>query len=270
MTSTWLAGTLPRSQAFAPPSSTSGAPSAPPAPPLASTPARQTPCSQRWAGEMTVQSASPTQETSQTPGASSAMQPGTHCAAGNVKHPERSAQGKVHTPHTHVSRSPQVLAFDSQRVKKWVSPPVGSPICGLQLKAKASAAIRIVSRRLPLLSMIFAITVFMYQALARIDDDSGMRLGQRPLTVEFHHALSHVGEHAAQSSERAEYLVFQRMPGPDVDRVGAATHAIVEGGRSIFVQTAEDGRDQRLEVIEHGRLPTHRGTDRNDERASAV
>src|SRR4051794_37626258 len=77
----------------------------PAAPPLASEPARQTPCSQRWDRDRTVQSTSATHETSQTPGALSlsATHPGTHCAVGRDSQAERSAHGSVHTPHTHVS-----------------------------------------------------------------------------------------------------------------------------------------------------------------------
>jgi len=114
----------------------------------------------------------------------------------------------VHTPHTHVSCPPQVFAPATQRVKKWVSPPVGSVVSREQLNANANAASRTVTRLLALLRMVFVIAVFMKQALPRVDHDPSVRLRNRLFAVEFTDALPHVGEHAAQAGEGAEHLVF--------------------------------------------------------------
>ena len=131
----------------------------------------------------------------------------THCAAGNDWHAARFAQGRVHTPHTQVSWLPQVLSFGWQRVRKWVSPPVGSLVSALQLNANASAASMLVIRLVALLSMIFAVIFFVDQALTRVDHNASMGLGNRLCLVEIRYAPSQVGEHTAQARERAEYLV---------------------------------------------------------------
>src|SRR6185369_14228350 len=60
------------------------------------------------------------------------------------------------------------------------------------------------------------------------------------------------------------------MTGPYVDGVRAATNAIIERSRLIFVQTTEDGGDERLEMIENRRFPTDRRPERNDQRLRAV
>jgi len=117
---------------------------------------------------------------------------GTHCAAGKPWQLARSAQGNVHTPHMHVSRLPQLFALGSQRLKKWVSPPVGSVLTDLQPNATASTTSRIESRLLATLGMIFVVTVFVYQTLPRVDHDAGVCFWDRGVRVERCHTLSEV------------------------------------------------------------------------------
>ena len=90
-------------------------------------------------------------------------------------------------------------------------------------------------------------------ALAAIDDDLVVGLGHRMARVVLLHALPEVGVLAAKSGERAAHFFFQRMPGPDTQRVRAVADVRVWLVLGVRAQAGAECPHHGLEVIEHAR-----------------
>src|SRR5690606_26027500 len=90
------------------------------------------------------------------------------------------------------------------------------------------------------------------------------------LGIVFVHALSHLTQQRPNLAQGPEYLIFQRMAVPNVDRISAPSDLITERRGSVLSQTTEYRRHHGLEVIEHGSLPPHWSPQRDQERARSV